>query len=188
MTTSGLPTVTLTSAPGLVTSTVLVPGSYETVAPICSNIERSGMRMVPPRTSAARTRPCFRSSGLAYTWWSLKRIGICPDGGEPKFAGGTAGAAGAGAAGAGDAMGVAAGAADPAGAGDPAGMVDAAGAGDAGALAAGDGAAVACAIALSPMLPCDALSGAATALSPRPAVISTARTPVLSRFKSYPPS
>ena len=41
----------------------------------------------------------------------------------------------------------------------------------------------ACAIALVPMLPCDAeVVGAATALSPRPAVISMARTPVLSRF------
>jgi hypothetical protein len=64
MTTSGLPTVTFTSEPGFETSTVLEAGSYETVAPICSNIERSGMRMVLPRTSAARTRFAFRRSGF----------------------------------------------------------------------------------------------------------------------------
>jgi len=83
------------------------------------------------------------------------------------------------AAGAVDAIGEA-GAIEPAGAGDPAGMADAAG--DAGALAAGDGAAVAWAITLGPMLPCD-VPGAATALSPMPTVNTAARTPVLSRFK-----
>jgi hypothetical protein len=65
-------------------------------------------------------------------------------------------------------------------------VADPAGAGDAMAVAAGAGEAdgVAWAIALGPMLPCDPdCDGAATALSPRPAVISTARTPVLSRFK-----
>src|ERR1700685_3629758 len=67
MTTSGLPTVTFTSAPGLLTSTVLLAASYDTVAPICSNIERSGMSTVPPRTSAASTRPRLRQSGFAST-------------------------------------------------------------------------------------------------------------------------
>jgi hypothetical protein len=55
--------------------------------------------------------------------------------------------------------------------------------GEAMAVAAGDGAAVAWAIALGPMLPCDAVSGAATALSPRLATSTALRTPVLSRFK-----
>src|SRR5579871_6746006 len=88
MITSGLPTVTRTSAPDFETTAVLLAGSYDTVAPICSNIERSGIRIVPPRTSAAKTRPCLSTSGREYTWRSLYRIGICPEGGEPKFAGG----------------------------------------------------------------------------------------------------
>src|SRR5579884_925075 len=125
--TSGRPSVTFTSLPGFVTSTVFVAGSYETVAPICSNIERSGTKIVPPRTSAAKTRPCLRTSGFEYTWWSLKRIGISPDGGEPNCIGGTfaAGAVVAGAAG--DAIGVADAAAD----GDAIGVADAAADGDA---------------------------------------------------------
>ena len=64
--TVGLPTVTRTSAPGLAASTVLVFGSYETVAPVCSNIERNGIRSVPLRTIAASTRSRLTSlSGLA---------------------------------------------------------------------------------------------------------------------------
>ncbi len=40
--TSGLPTVTLTSAPGFETVAIWLDGSNETAAPICSNIERNG--------------------------------------------------------------------------------------------------------------------------------------------------
>ena len=40
--TTGLPTVTTTSAPGLEMVAVRPAGSNETEAPICSNIERSG--------------------------------------------------------------------------------------------------------------------------------------------------
>lgn len=102
----------------------------------------------------------------------MKRIGICPDGGEPNCIGGTAAGAGAGGAGAGDAAGVAA------GAGEPAGV--AAGAAD----AAGDALGVACAITLCPVFPGDAWpDGAATAVSPTLAIKSDVRTPVLSRFK-----
>ncbi len=50
--------------------------------------------------------------------------------------------------------------------------------------AAGDADGVACAITLDPMLPGDAWpDGAATAVSPRLAITSEVRTPVLSRFK-----
>ncbi len=56
MITSGRPTVTFTSEPGFETSAVRVAGLYETVAPICSNIERSGISTVVPRTRAASTR------------------------------------------------------------------------------------------------------------------------------------
>lgn len=50
--------------------------------------------------------------------------------------------------------------------------------------AAGDAVGVACAITLNPKLPGDAWpDGAATAVSPRLAMISEVRTPVLSRFK-----
>ena len=55
---------TLTSAPALITVAVLLPASYDTVAPICSNIERNGIKSVPLFTSAANTRPCLRTSGL----------------------------------------------------------------------------------------------------------------------------
>ena len=65
MTTSGLPTVTATEAPDFVAVTVWLAGSKETVAPICSNIERSGTKIVPLRTKAANTRPCLSTSGFA---------------------------------------------------------------------------------------------------------------------------
>lgn len=93
----------------------------------------------------------------------MKRIGICPDGGDPNCIGGAAGAgAVAGGAGAGDAAGVAAGAAD----------------------AVGDAYGVACAITLFLAFPGDAWPvGAATAVSPKLARMSEVRTPVLSRLK-----
>src|SRR5271165_869815 len=75
MMTCGRPTVTFTSAPGFETSTLFVAASYETDAPIASNIERSGTRIVPPRTRAARIRFARILSGVACTCRSLKRIG-----------------------------------------------------------------------------------------------------------------
>jgi hypothetical protein len=91
----------------------------------------------------------LRTSGFEYTWWSLKRIGISPDGGEPNCIGGIfAGVVGAvppaGAAGAIDAIGVAV-PADGDAMGVAAGAVD----------AMGDAEGVACAITLDPMLPGD---------------------------------
>jgi hypothetical protein len=55
--------------------------------------------------------------------------------------------------------------------------------GDGIAVAAGDAAEVACATTFLPMFPRDACpDGAATAVSPKPAIMSETRAPVLSRF------
>ena len=61
MTTQALPTDTFTSAPGFETS-------YETLAPVCSNIERIGTMIVFLRMIATSVRPWRSLSGFAYTW------------------------------------------------------------------------------------------------------------------------
>lgn len=109
---------------------------------------------------------------------------MTPDGGDPNCIGGTL-AAGAGA---GEAAGAAGAAGDAAGAaGDAAGAADAPGDGIGDVLVdgAGDPAGVACATKVCPKFPPLAWpDGAATAVSPKLAVITAAKTPVLSRFKS----